>query len=99
MVNVAVFAGVLEYVNDLPALIGWLSGQVMVCIASYDCVRSKWYSVRRLQELCHRAYNGYLSYYTEAELIAVFRKSGFSCARTENWRDQTLFIFSRYDEV
>jgi hypothetical protein len=95
MVNVAVFVGVLEYVHDLPAITEWLSGQIMVCIASYHCIRAKRFSLRRLKEMFLRAYHGYLSYYTEKEIVALFKTNGFVCARIETWRDQELFVFSK----
>jgi hypothetical protein len=95
MINVAVFVGVLEYVHDLPAVTEWLSGQIMVCIASYHCIKAKRLSLRGLKEMFLRAYHGYLSYYTEKEIVALFKNSGFVCSRIETWRDQELFVFSK----
>ena len=37
--NVAVFAGVLEYVRDVPAVVAWLSDHVRYCVASYAVAR------------------------------------------------------------
>ena len=33
--DVAVFAGVLEYIRDVPSLVEWLSEHVTYCVASY----------------------------------------------------------------
>ena len=44
--DVAVFAGVLEYISDLDSVVHWLSYQVGLCIASYRCAytrpRTRW---------------------------------------------------------
>jgi len=93
--HVAVFAGVLEYLNDLNAVIGWLSGKVTRYVVSYDCVKSRRFTVGRMMELLRRAGNGYMSYYTETQLIALFEKYGFDCSASETWRDQRLFVFIR----
>lgn len=95
IVHMAVFVGVLEYVNDLPTLIEWLAGQVTVCIASYECVRSKPFSLSRIAEVFHRAYYGYVSYYTEKQLLELFDGNGFACEKTETWRDQKLFVLTK----
>lgn len=91
----AVFAGVLEYIDDLPFLIDWLSSQVEFCVLSYECIKSKPYSPRRIFELLHRASHGYMSYLTEKQLIALFEENGFARSRTEAWRDQKLFVFAK----
>lgn len=95
ILHVAVFVGVLEYVNDLPTLIEWLEGQVTVCVLSYECMRSRPFSLRRIAEVFHRAYYGYVSYYTEKELLALFDRNGFACEKNETWRDQELFVFAK----
>jgi len=95
--NVAVFSGVLEYINDLPSLVGWLSRQTPMCIASYECVKSRPYTAKRVAELVRRAYHGYMSYYTEQMLVSLFKAKGFSCTAIENWRDQKLFVFQIFD--
>jgi hypothetical protein len=93
--NVAVFAGVLEYVKDLRSVVLWLSGQVSYCVASYECAsdRARGVTLARFREDFHRAKYGYMSRYTEAELIALFARFGFVCARVETWNDQRLFLF------
>ncbi len=98
MAQVAVFAGVLEYLDHLPSLIEWLSGQVVVCVASYECIESRPWTARRMAEILHRASNGYMSYYTESQLIALFEKNGFVCTNKDSWRDQRLFVFSKSDK-
>jgi hypothetical protein len=95
MAHVAVFAGVLEYLNDLPSLVEWLSFQAALCIVSYECLRSKPHSLSRVVEMSNRAYRGYMSNYTKRELITLFERNGFACTKTDSWRDQEIFVFAR----
>ncbi len=95
MAHVGVFVGVLEYISDLPTLIEWLSTQVLFCVVSYDCIKTSTIGPRRLAELIRRAYHGYMSYYTQRELILLFERNGFSCTKTESWHNQELFAFSK----
>jgi hypothetical protein len=91
--NVAVFAGVLEYVRDVPAVVGWLSGHVRYCVASYAVARPAGL-VRALAAGVRRTYYGYMNSYSEAELVALFHQGGFACLRTDTWNDQRLFLFA-----
>lgn len=95
MANVGVFVGVLEYISDLPTLIEWLSTQVLFCVVSYDCIKTSTLGPRRIAELIRRACHGYLSYYTQQELIRLFERNGFACTKTESWQNQELFAFSK----
>lgn len=99
IMHMAVFVGVLEYVDDLSTLVQWLAGQFTVCIVSYECMTSKRFSLSRLAKVFHRAYHGYMSYYTKSQLVALFDKNGFVCKKTEAWRDQTLFVFAKADNA
>jgi hypothetical protein len=91
--DVAVFAGVLEYVKDLRSVVLWLSSQVSYCVASYECASARRGTLGRFREDFHRAKFGYMSRYTEAEFIELFTRFGFICARVETWNDQRLFLF------
>lgn len=95
IMHMAVFVGVLEYVNDLPTLIEWLASQITVCIISYECMRSKPFSLSRIAEVFHRAYYGYMSYYTEKQLLALFERNGFACEKIDTWHEQGLFVFTK----
>jgi hypothetical protein len=94
--EVAVFAGVLEYIRDVPSLVEWLAGHVRYCVASYaltersGLVRTLTAAVRRTY---WRTYHGYMNSYSEAELLALFARSRFACLRIDSWNDQRLFLF------
>lgn len=91
--DVAVFAGVLEYVRDLEALVKWLSQQVSLCIASYAYVEPTHNFVNGLRIRLDRAYYGYMNSFTEEQLQCIFEKYGFACSRRETWTNQTIFVF------
>ena len=92
--DVAVFAGVLEYVRDLPAVVEWLSHQVAVCVASYTCAESKPGTIRRFVEVFRRSYYGYLNEYREEEIIEIFQRHGFVCVKKDRWTSQLIFLFT-----
>jgi len=91
--DVAVFAGVLEYVGDVPSLVEWLSGQVRYCVASYAVARPAGL-MRALTAGAQRTYYGYMNSYTETDLVSLFHQGGFACLRTDSWNDQRLFLFA-----
>jgi hypothetical protein len=92
--NVAVFAGVLEYLRDVPSVASWLSDHVRYCVASYAVARPAGL-VRALAAGARRTYFGYMNSYSEIDLVALFRRSGFACLRTDSWNDQRLFLFAK----
>jgi hypothetical protein len=94
-VNVALFAGVLEYLGDLDGVVDWLSRFVESCIVSYDCVPCGLTLPGRLRERFRRQYYGYLSDYTEDQLVAIFRRRGFANAHSDSWTNQRLFVFTK----
>ena len=93
--EVAFFAGVLEYVSDLRFVIRWLSTQVDSCVLSYECVRAGGGRVRRWLAALGRAKFGYLSHYTEDELVTLFTTHGFALKKQDVWTSQRLFLFVR----
>jgi hypothetical protein len=92
--DVALFAGVLEYMKDLPSLAAWLSGQTSVIVASYDCVKSRPATLTRVVELFSRSHFGYLNHHTLAELTAVFSGAGFRCVQQDVWDSQKIMVFA-----
>jgi hypothetical protein len=91
--QVAVFAGVLEYLRDVPAVIAWLAAHVTHCAASYSVAHPS--RLVRLAGSVRRTYYGYMNAYREADLLAIFARAGFACRRTDSWNDQRLFLFTR----
>jgi hypothetical protein len=91
--QVAVFAGVLEYLRDVPAVIAWLAAHVTHCAASYAVAHPS--TLVRLAGSVRRTYYGYMNAYREADLMAIFARAGFACRRTDSWNDQRLFLFTR----
>jgi hypothetical protein len=96
--QVAVFAGVLEYLRDLSSVVAWLSTHVRYCVASYAVmeragrVGTLTGGVRRTY---WRTYHGYMNAYSESELLTLFARSRFVCLRTDSWNDQRLFLFEK----
>jgi len=97
--DVAVFAGVLEYLVRLAPITRWLARQVPTCIASYECAHTRAWSPARLGERLQRARIGWVSTHTEAELLALFRSAGLACERRVVWHtptgDEPIFVFRR----
>ena len=91
--QVAVFAGVLEYLRDVPAVIAWLAAHVTHCAASYSVAHPS--RLVRLAGSVRRTYYGYMNAYREADLLAIFARAGFACRRADSWNDQRLFLFTR----
>jgi len=91
--DVAVFAGVLEYIRDVPSVVAWLSGHVRYCAASYAVARPTGL-VRALAAGARQTYYGYMNAYSETDLVTLFGRSGFACLRTDSWNDQQLFLFA-----
>lgn len=91
--DVAVFAGVLEYLRDVPSIVAWLAAHVRYCAASYAVVQPAG-PMRTLAARTLRTYYGYMNSYTETDVVAVFRRGGFACLRSDSWKDQRLFLFA-----
>jgi hypothetical protein len=98
-VDTAVFGGVLEYVQNLPAVVSWLAGQVSSCIASYECARSTRGTWRRFPETVQRARIGWVNTFNEVEFLKLFEDTGFRLRDKRVWHtkdgDEPLFFFSR----
>jgi len=82
--DVAVFSGVLEYVNDVPSLIQHLRGSVQTIVASYAVLE------RNPDE---RRAGGWVNDYTSAQFVALFHEQGFDCVQSASWQSQELYRF------
>jgi hypothetical protein len=94
--DVAVFAGVLEYLNDLDRVVDWLAKQVAVCITSYECASGArgWAHARELKA---RTCKGWVNHYSQARLIETFAQGGFALKDEAEWQETDgpgrIFIF------
>jgi hypothetical protein len=77
--DVAVFAGVLEYLSDVPGVISWISQYVTRCISSYECAPAGGHICGHLKRMWNRASLGWVNAYTEEELKTIFAHAGFLC--------------------
>lgn len=84
--DIAVFSGVLEYVNDVPRLLLHLSKHVDGIIASYADVDLNKRNRRK---------KGWVNDYTSSEFIELFAHAGFQCAQMEQWKTQLIYKFSK----
>jgi hypothetical protein len=84
--DVAVLGGVLEYVNDVGALLRQLHESVNIIVASY-AVREE------VQRLLERRSHGWVNDFTSGELEEIFARSGFDRDRAESWRGQRIYRF------
>ena len=73
--NIAVFAGVLEYIRDVPSLVEWVSRQAPVCLVSYQLAQPRTGVLRRWG----RAVVGWVNAYSREELQRLFEQGGFRC--------------------
>jgi hypothetical protein len=87
--DVAVFGGVLEYVNDVPRLVSHLSGSVSEIIASYAVAD------RSDRKRMKRRAAGWVNDYDSIEFKDIFARQGFHCDFTETWRSQHIYRFTK----
>jgi len=94
--DVAVFCGVLEYVRDVAAIIGWL--RVGMIVASYEVASS-----RGAGERLRRARIGWVSSHTRDDFLRIFSDAGFELIDERLWRtptgDEPIFLFGRQNSV
>jgi hypothetical protein len=93
--DVAIFAGVLEYIGDIERVVAWLAQFVEQCIVSYDCVPRETTLLASIRERLRRRYYGYHSDLTEAKLLEIFRDHGFAPIHCDSWTNQRIFAFAR----
>lgn len=97
--DVAVLAGVVEYVQSVPSLLSWLSRQVPTVIMSYSCAARPPRSLRRILESYRRAGSGWVNNYSEAELVQIAARAQYRQEETITWHtpdgDERIFKFCR----
>lgn len=84
--DVAVFSGVLEYINDLPRLVAHLAGSVNEVIASYAVLE---HNPR------DRRANGWVNDFTSEQLLRIFAAAGFHPEHCVRWRNQMIYRFAK----
>jgi hypothetical protein len=93
---VAVFSGVLEYVQEPAAVINWLRASgVHTFVLSFDGVPDDagWYA--RVQERRRRLQCGYMNNLTYPQLLAHLSEAGLVCEEEHAWTRQRLYRFVR----
>jgi hypothetical protein len=94
--DVAVFAGVLEYLRDVPSLIAWLrSIGISTAIVSFDPVPAGLSFTGRVRERRRRLYFGYMCNLTEAELVRCFDAAQMRCVEKRQWTHQVIIRFEK----
>lgn len=84
--NTAVFSGVFEYVYDIDTVFKQLEKHVPHIILSYAC-----------SDICthNRLINGWLSGFTEKQLLDIFAKYSYDVIDKQEWRQQTIFNLNK----
>jgi hypothetical protein len=99
--DVATLAGVVEYINDVPAFAEWLARQTSTCIVSYECARNGAGTWGRILENMQRTGAGWVNTYTENELLDVFKSRGFEVANRTSWvtlqGEEKIFALTRIE--
>lgn len=84
--DVALFSGVLEYVNDLDRLAAWLQQRFRAVVASYAI-----HDDPTPEGLLVRRYNGWVTDLDEAGVLDLFAAHGFRGDVSGVWWGQILF--------
>lgn len=93
--DVAVFSGVLEYIKDVDAIVGWLTGSgIRTCVLSFDAFPASPGLAERVRERRRRTFNGYMNSLTEADLKRIFHDRGMVCVDERRWTHQGLYRFA-----
>ena len=94
--DVAVFAGVLEYVHDIASLARWLRETgIQQCVLSYDPLPSTGGPRRQLYARLRRCRWGYLNHHTESLLLTLFDTAGFVYVQRKAWSTQVIYRLVR----
>jgi hypothetical protein len=83
--DVAVFSGVLEYIKNIPHVLGKLNAKTI--IASYMVFDMN-------ASLENRRFNGWVNDFTEDEIVKLFSFCGFKLEQCETLGTQVIFQFS-----
>lgn len=81
--DIAVFSGVLEYVNDVPRLVSHLSKSVDIIIASYG-------STDFVPKIPQRRFYGWVNDHSSNEFLSLFSEAGFHCEDVVTWREAQI---------
>jgi hypothetical protein len=97
--DVAIFAGVLEYVSDVPGVVSWICQYVTTCILSYECAPRSAHVYGRLKQAWDRAALGWVNAHTEEDIKRLFTTAGFVCVLKTLWGapedSEPIFVFRR----
>ena len=95
--DVAVFAGVLEYISELDSVVLWLSYQVAMCISSYGRAHTQPRTIGRFKETIRRTGAGWINTFTENALVQTFGAGGFILTEKHDWHvgdsSERIFVF------
>jgi hypothetical protein len=86
--NVAIFSGVLEYLQDLEATFAWLGGTFERVIFSYAVSD-------RVASPLVRNRHGWVNNFSRREVLALARRNGFKCRAVDIWGSHVLFVAER----
>lgn len=86
--DVAVFGGVLEYIDDVPRLVAHLSTFVHTIIASYAVTD---HNPNKIRRRCR----GWVNHYSSEEFKNVFLQHALHLEDVRNWHSQRIFRFVR----
>lgn len=84
--EIAVFSGVLEYIEDLPTKIKFISTRVNSIITSY-CTVDKYPTERQNRD--------WVNSYSDTDFIEVFNSCDFELTSKDDWKNQTIYVFNR----
>jgi hypothetical protein len=90
--DVAVFSGVLEYINDVPEVVAHIGKSCRMVVSSYVTAPNQCGLFKRAK----RRRAGWVNDFTSEQFIAVFERAGFSLAEERHFSGfQRLFRFER----
>lgn len=84
--DVAIFSGVLEYVNDVPRLINILARSNALIIASYAITDNAPNDRRR---------HGWVNDYSHDSFVAIFVEAGYYLSDIKTWKTQEIYQFKK----
>lgn len=84
--DLAIFSGVLEYVNDLSRLVSHLEKSFRGVIASYAIMELNGGNRRK---------HGWVNDYSSEEFVDLFISFGFEAVHREDWDSQRIFVFKK----
>lgn len=86
--DIAFFSGVLEYVVDLDKIMQKISPKMGSFIVSY-ATRDK------IDNMTFRRNQGWLSHFTNEDLLCIFREYGFELKHKDFWTNQDIYVFDK----